>query len=230
MVYLRLLYSREVEGNEYTLRDDLNNTLKEALGFLDPNVVNWISSNSGLRIKDDGEKTLVRLKGDGVTKAFKVLEEVYDENLNKELMCLIRSQDIASKSANKTDASEKSAKSSGKSRQKNKDAEEWIIKWNDLKLNIDLFGIAKDLSPRDKVVLALWVINKATNGAVEATKTTKISHIITNLFFASGSRQNLDQALKKGYPNYLQKTPNGSRITPDGKEHVEKMVETSTNK
>lgn len=224
LVYLRLLYSKEVEGKEFILRDDLNNTIKEVMGFLDPNVVNWVSKNNDLALKEDGEKTLVRLKGDGHTKALAVLEEVYNDELKGTFTPEKKSRH-SSKSSTKSDEPQKSVKPSGKGgRKKSKDAEEWINKWKELNLDVDLHGIAKDISQLDKVVLALWVINKATNGTVEAAKTTKISSIITNLLFASGNRQNLDHALKNGYKDHLQKTPDGWRITPTGIKHAETLA------
>lgn len=223
LVYLRLLYSKEVEGKEFISRDDLNDTLKEVMGLLDPNIVNWVSTNNDLGLKEDGEKTLIRLKADGYTKALKVLEEVYNEEL-KGTFSPDKKSRHSSKSSSKSDAPESSAKSSGKGRKKSKDADEWINKWKELNLNIDLHGIAKGLSQIDKVLLALWVINKSTTGVIDAARTTKISPIITNLFFASGSRQNLDVALKNGYKDHLQKTPDGWRITPVGIKRAESLT------
>ncbi len=224
LVYLRLLYAKEVEGREFILRDELNDTLKEVMGLLDSNVVSWISKNNDLALKEDGENTLVRLKGDGHTKALAVLEDVYNDELKGNFTPEKKSRH-SSKSSTKSDEPQKSVKSSGKGgRKKSKDSEDWINKWKDLNLGVDLHGIAKDLSQLDKVVLALWVINKATSGTIEAAKTTKISTIITNLFFASGNRQNLDRALKTGYKDHLQKTPDGWRITPTGIKHAENLA------
>lgn len=228
LVYLRLLYSKEVEGKEFILRDDLNNTLKEVMGFLDPNVVNWVSKNNDLALKEEEGKTLLRLKADGHTKALAVLEEVYNDDLKGTFTPEKKSRH-SSKSSTKSDELQKSVKTSGKGgRKKSKDTEEWINKWKELNLGVDLHGIAKDLSQLDKVVLAVWVIHRITNGAVDASKTTKISHIITNLFFASGSRQNLDNALKNGYKDHLQKTPDGWRITPTGIKHAETLAGITT--
>jgi hypothetical protein len=228
LVYLRLLYSKEIEAKEFILRDDLNSTLKEVMGFLDPNVVSWVSTSNDLSLKEDGDKTYIRLKGDGHTKALGVLEEVYKDELKGTFSPEKKSRHN-SKSSSKADSTEKSAKPSGKGRKKGKDVNEWINKWKELDLGIDLHGIAKGLSPLDRVLLALWVIQKSTNGGVNAATTYKLSPIITDLFFAPGDRGNLDKALKDGYKDHLQKTPDGWRITPTGIKHAESLAGMTAN-
>ena len=224
LIYLRLLYSKEVEGKEFILRDELNDTLKEVMGFLDPNVVNWVSKNNDLALKEEGEKTLVRLKGDGHTKALAVLEEVYNDELKGTFTPEKKSRH-STKSSTKSDDPQKSVKPSGKGgRKKSKDTEDWINKWKELNLSVDLHGIAKDLSPLDRVLLALWIIYKSTDGNTNSATTYKLSPIITDLFFAPGNRGNLDKALKSGYKDHLQKTPDGWRITPTGIKHAENLV------
>lgn len=222
LVYLRLLYSKVVDGEEFVLRDDVNDTLKEVMGFLDPNVISWISTNNDLALKVDDDKTYLRLKADGYTKALETLKEVYNDEIKGAFSPEKKSRSN-SKSSSKSSTAEKTSKPSGKGK-KSIVADEWINKWKELNLSIDLHGIAKDLSQLDKVVLALWVINKSTNGLVNVAKTTKISPIITNLFFAAGGRQNLNIALKNGYKDHLQKTPDGWRITPTGIKHAETLL------
>ena len=229
LAYLRLLFSKEVNGEEYTLRENLNATLKEAMGALDPHVVNWISNATDLAITENADRPLIRLKSDGYSKALEVLNEVYNDALTGEFWTPEKKS--KSKSNSKSDNSEKTSKpkSSGGGKRKSTDAEDWINKWKELKLNVDLHGIAKDISQLDRVVLALWVINKSTGGTIDSARTTKISPVITDLFFASGNRGNLNTALKNGYKDHLQKTPDGWRITPTGIKHAETLAGISTS-
>jgi hypothetical protein len=223
LVYLRLLYSKEVNNEELVLREDLNETLKEAMGFLDPNVINWISTTNHLALKVDEDKTFLRLKGDGYIRALEILEEIYNSDIKAGEIPGKKSRNV-SKSSSKLEEPQKTVKTAKKRSEKSKEAEEWIKKWKELNLNIDLHGIAKDLSVADRVVLALWVINKVTNGSINSATTYKIAPIIQDLFFAPGNRQNLNKALKDGYKDNLQKTPDGWRITPTGIKHAESLV------
>lgn len=222
LTYLRLLYSKEVNSEEFVLRDDLNATLKEAMGSLDPHVINWISNATDLGRKLDGEKTYIRLKSDGHKKALEILEEVYNQDTKG--MPLEKKSRSNTKSSSKSDETQKLTSSSRKRAEKSKVAADWISKWQALNLNINLHGIAKDLSLSDRAVLALWVIQKATNGLVNTATTYKIAPVIKDLFFTPGDRGNLNKVLKNGYENYLQKTPDGWRITPTGISHAESLA------
>lgn len=224
LVYLRLLYSKEVQKEEFTLRENLNDTLKEVMGVLDPNVVNWVSKNNDLALKQEGEKTYIRLKGDGYTKALNVLEEIHNKELKEGHIPEKKSRSSFKSSSKAEDASTKTTSSNNKGRIKSKIVDEWINKWNSLKLGIDLHGIAKDLPQIDRVLLAVWVIYKATNGNVDAATTYKIEPIIKDLFFCPGGRGNLAKALKNGYKDHLQKTTDGWRITPTGVKKAENLI------
>lgn len=225
LVYLRLLYSREVQGSEFILREDLNNTLKEVMGILDPNVVNWVSKNNDLGLKQEADKTYVRLKADGLTKSLQVLNDVFNKELKGKFIPEKKSRHSSKSSSKKAnESSDKIISTKKRGRTKNKDVEDWINKWNLLELGIDLHGIAKNLSQIDRILLAIWVVSKATNGSVTATTTYKLEPIIKNLFFCSGSRGNLDKALKSGYKDHLQKTTDGWRITPTGMKHAETLA------
>ena len=223
LIYLRMLYAKEVEGQDFVAREEINTTLKEVMGTLDPNVVSFITTTNDLSHKEEGGRDYLRLKGDGYSKALNVLAEVADDA--KEGTFTLQSRlKSGTKSSGRNDESKSGGKVS-KPSSSNKDVDGWISKWNALKLNIDLHGIAKDLGQLDRVTLALWVVHKATSGSVDASSTYKIAPLISKLFFVSGNRGNLNTALKNGYVPRLQKTTDGWRITPEGLKHIQSIVD-----
>ncbi len=220
IVYLQLLYSKEVLGEDFVSRETLNETLLEVMKLRDSNVISWMTNATDLFRKTEQDKEFFRLKSDGQTKAIEVLSEVLDSN-KKGTFFPEKKSKAGSKNSN---TSNKLTSSKKKGSAKSKDVEDWISKWQSLDLGIDVHGIAKDLSVLDRVVLALWVIQKVTDGKTTSSTTYKLEPLFKDLLFVSGNRGNLDKVLKNGYPHNIQKTPDGWRITPTGITHAEKLI------
>jgi hypothetical protein len=221
LVYLRLLYSKEVDGEEFLFRDTLNATLKEVMGILDPNVVNWVSKNNDLALKQEGDKHYVRLKSDGYKKAISSLDDIYNPDLVGSFIPEKKSRN--SNKSSKTEGSDKK-KTHQSNENKSNYVEDWMQKWKEQKLDIDLHEIGKKLSVLEKFVLGLWVIYKATLGNTDTSTTTKVANFIKAQFVLPVTRQYFDQVLKKEVKGYVMKTPDGWKITPTGIKHAESLV------
>jgi hypothetical protein len=215
LAYLRMLYAKEVDGLEFLSRDDLNATIKEVMGTLDPNVGNWISTTNDFSIKEDAGKFVIRLRGDGQKKALETLVEVLDPDKVGAYLFEKKGKS-ASKSSSKSDTSNGTTKaSSGSGKPKN--VESWIKSWEELKLDVDLQNTAKSAGQLDRCLLAVALIHRVTNGGTDAATTRQMAGLLTDLFFVSVSRQNLDRVLKDGgHKDMLIKTSKGYRITPEG--------------
>ncbi len=222
LVYLRLLYSKDIQGEEFITRDNLNETLKEVMGSLDSNVVSWISKNNDLALKQDGEKVYVRLKGDGYNKALAVLNEVYDENLKGSHIPERKSRGGSKNSSSKSDESQKTSKSSSKISQSNTDVKSWAEKWKSHQTHIDGYSAVKDKSAKDKGVFGLWAISLVSPES-KIVSSAKISNFLRETFVIKIDESAVRKSLNDS-GGLVIKVKGGYQINSDGIKHAETLA------
>ncbi len=217
LVYLRLLYSSEIEGKTFTDRDCLNDTIKDAVK-LDGNISNWISNSNDLMLKEKDGKTLIRLKSSGKKLATEILHEVLDSDKTGEFLPNERSN---SHTVNKDESSKNKSKPK-KSSKINKNAKEWADKWKNEKLNIDGYTAIKDKTAKDKGVFGLWAIRQVSSDA-RILSSTQISAFLYEAFTLKTPESSIRKSLNNDKDSLVIKVKGGYEITPDGINHAEKL-------
>ena len=228
IVYLQLLYSKEVLGEDFVSREVINETLLEVMKVRDSNLITWLTNATDLFRKTEDGKEYLRLKtgkDGGQETALQILAEVFDDNKKGTFFPEKKSKTTAKNNK----SSSKKTNSKTKINSKTKEIEDWMKSWKELKLNIDLHNIAKKISTLDKIVLGLWVVYKSTSGKVDTLTTFKLANLITEQFVIKVTRQSFDQTLTKDVKNYVMKNPNGWKITPTGITYAESLTKSSNS-
>jgi len=217
------LFAHGLEGRKLVSREDINTMLKD-IGLLDPNVSNWISTTPDLAQENDGDKPMFRLRINGHNEAVKILGEVLDPYVKEEWTISDRRKAKGKTATSDSETSEKaSGKSSKNASKKSEKIDNWVSKWNGLKLGVDGHSIVKDARMADRGIFALWAIRKATNNEVQIVGGSNLVDFIYKAFVVQVDRRNLTRALEDKGKGKVLRVSDGYELNPTGMAHAEQL-------
>lgn len=222
LVYLVLLYSLNINGQEEIPRAELNDILKR-VGFHDNNIVTWISKSPDLIV----ERNMVGLSLSGKDEAQKVLAEVFDDKIKGKWDLTSGTASRSSKSNAKSDEDSESSSKNGKRKNNgfSDEVESWVANWKPFASNIDFHAAIKDCKVTEKGLFALWAIGKTTTNPEIVVSSYKLKQFLYLGLGIKVDERHLERSLKaaSGQGNLI-KVQRGFQLLPPGLAEVERLI------
>jgi predicted RNA-binding Zn-ribbon protein involved in translation (DUF1610 family) len=222
LIYLVLLYSRDVDGREEIPRTDLNDILRR-VGLYDNNTATWIGKSADLIV----ERDMVGLRLSGQEEARRVLAEVLDRSVEDKWSLTSGAASRSTKSNSKGDPDSENSTKSGKRKTNgfSKDVESWVASWKQLGSNIDAHSAIKDCSVTKKGCFGLWAIGKVTSNPDVAVSSYKLKQFLYLGLGIKVDERHLERSLQSiSGQGSLIKVQHGFQLLAPGWAEVEKLL------
>lgn len=216
------LYAHELEGRTTVTRDAINAVLKD-IDLFDGNISNWISTTPDLAQEGDESMPTFRLRKNGRDFAKAYLADIFNPEKKDEWSLTEKA-----KSRKKSKSSETVSDGQSGSKQMNKKSSEvdsWVMKWKELKLNIDPYSVISSTTTENKGIIALWAIRKATSDERKVVKGNAIATFISKAFSKDVDRSTLVRAMEQKAVGRVRRVTDGYELTDEGVKHAEALLD-----